>query len=60
MNPRLSSYVLVALSICYGVAIGILGALESSALLTVTVIGAIVLGGLWAIRGLLISRSRST
>jgi hypothetical protein len=60
MNPKTSAWVLLILSICYGSLIAILGAVGSSAVGLVAMIGALVLGALWVVRGLLISRSRST
>jgi hypothetical protein len=54
MKSVLSTQVLVVLSICYGIAIAILGTLGSSATALVATIGALVLGGLWAIRGVLL------
>jgi hypothetical protein len=56
MNPQLSARILIAASICYGITIAILGYLGSSAIATVAVIGALVLGGLWAMRGIFIKR----
>jgi membrane associated rhomboid family serine protease len=48
-----SALILIILSIAFGVTIGILGALESPAVGTVAMIGGLLLGGLWVIRGLL-------
>jgi hypothetical protein len=59
MNPKTSARALVALSVAYGITIGILGALDSGALVTVAIIGAMVLGGLWVVRGLFINRERA-
>jgi hypothetical protein len=56
MTPELSTRVLIALSICYGIAVAILGVLDSPALGLFATIGAIVLGGLWALRGLFFGR----
>lgn len=56
MTPELSTRVLIALSLCYGIAVAILGVLDSPALGTVAAIGAIVLGGLWALRGVVFGR----
>jgi len=53
MDSKLSARLLVILSICYGITIAILGAVGSSAIGIVAVVGALVLGGLWAVRGLL-------
>jgi predicted membrane-bound mannosyltransferase len=60
MDPRLSSRTLAALSVCYGIVVAILGAVGSSALTVVAVVGALVIGGLWIVRGLFLSRGRST
>jgi predicted membrane-bound mannosyltransferase len=60
MNLKLSARVLIVLSMCYGIVIAILGFLDSSAVTTVAVIGALVLGVLWAVRGVLASRGSST
>jgi len=59
MNPKLTSRLLIVLSLCYGIVIAILGALGSSALTIVAIIGALVIGGLWAVRGMFSSRDRS-
>ena len=59
MSPQLTTRLLIILSICYGVVIGILGALDSPAVSTVAVIGAMVIGALWAIRAVLPRRDRS-
>ena len=56
MNPRLSARLLIAASIAYGITIGFLGYLGSSALTTVAVAGALVLGALWAVRGIFLNR----
>jgi hypothetical protein len=56
MDPKLSSRALVALSVAYGIAIGILATFDSPAMTTVAVIGALVLGGLWVVRGLFVKR----
>jgi hypothetical protein len=60
MTAQLATRLLVLLSIVYGIGIAILGALDSAALTNAAVIGAVVLGGLWAVRGLLFSRNRSS
>jgi hypothetical protein len=56
MKSILSTEVLVVASICYGIAIAILGVLGSSAIALVATIGALILGGLWAIRGVLLRK----
>ncbi len=50
MNPQLSTRILIVLSIAFGITVAILGVTESSALDTVALIGALVIGGLWAVR----------
>jgi hypothetical protein len=60
MSRETSGRVLVALSVCYGILLGILAALDVGALGTVAVIGALVLGALWVLRGLFSGRSRAT
>jgi hypothetical protein len=57
MDPRIANRVLVALSSCYGALIAILAILNSSAVAVVAVIGGIVLGLLWSIRGLFVRRN---
>jgi hypothetical protein len=59
MTPALATRLLIALSICYGIVVAILGALGSSAVGIVAMIGALVIGGLWAIRGVIFSRGTS-
>jgi hypothetical protein len=59
MNPVLSMRILVALSILYGILIAILAMVNASTLTLVAVIGALVLGGLWVVRGLFANRSSS-
>jgi hypothetical protein len=59
MDPKLSARVLVALSIAYGVTVGILGMVDSGAITAFAVVGALVLGALWAVRGMLMRRDQS-
>jgi hypothetical protein len=59
MDQKTSGLVLVILSVAYGITVGILGYFGSSVLVSFTVIGALVLGGLWVVRGLLANRERS-
>jgi hypothetical protein len=59
MNPKMTFRLLLALSIAYGIAVAIMGALGSSALTIVAIVGALVIGGLWALRGVLSNRNRS-
>jgi hypothetical protein len=51
MNAILSTRVLLVLTIVYGGVIAILGAIGTSAVGLVAVIGAVIIGGLWAVRG---------
>ena len=57
MDPRIANRVLIALSSCYGALIAILAILNSSAIAVIAVIGAVVLGLLWSIRGLFVRRN---
>jgi hypothetical protein len=57
MDPRIANRLLIALSSCYGALIAILAILNSSAIALVAIIGAIVLGLLWSIRGLFVRRN---
>jgi hypothetical protein len=59
MDPKTSARVLVALSIAYGVTIGILGMVDAGGITTFVVIGALILGALWVVRGLFLRRDRS-
>lgn len=58
MNPKLSARILVALSIVYGLTIGLLSILNiaQSTMTTFLIVGAVVLGGLWVVRGLFTGR----
>jgi hypothetical protein len=59
MNVRLYSQLLVVLSICYGLTIALLGVFGSAVVTEVAVVGALVIGGLWAVLGVLSSRKDS-
>jgi hypothetical protein len=59
MSPKSTARLLIVASIAYGIAVAILGALGSSALPLVAMIGALVLGGLWAVRGMFLGGDRS-
>lgn len=50
LTTLLSSRVLIVLSLAYGIVIAILGAIGSSALGIVALIGALIVGGLWVVR----------
>ncbi|MEO3867614.1 hypothetical protein ABGB18_02155 [Nonomuraea sp. B12E4] len=58
MNPKLSARILVALSIVYGLTIGLLSILNVAqrTMTTFLIVGAVVLGGLWVVRGLFTRR----
>ena len=58
MNPRLSARILIVMSLVYGGTVAILGAFGSSALVPVSIVGAVVIGVLWAIRGALMGSTR--
>jgi hypothetical protein len=53
MEPKPSAKLLVVLSVCYGITVALLGALGSSAIGIVAIVGALVIGGLWALRSIL-------
>jgi hypothetical protein len=58
MDRKLSRQILVVLTIVYGCTVAALGFFESPALGPVAVVGALVIGGLWAIRGAFLDRRR--
>jgi hypothetical protein len=57
MNAILSQRVLVILSIVYGLTVALVGAFDGP-VGPVAIVGALVIGGLWALRGVIASRSR--
>ncbi|MBO0867112.1 MAG: hypothetical protein J2P15_00965 [Micromonosporaceae bacterium] len=57
MDPRIANRILIGLSSCYGALIAILVFVDPSAIGLVAIIGAIVLGLLWSIRGLVVRRN---
>jgi hypothetical protein len=57
MNTFFSSRVLIVLTLVYGITIAILGAVGASAVGLVAMIGALIVGGLWAVRGLFADKS---
>jgi hypothetical protein len=59
MNPKTSSRALIILSIAYGIAVAVLGSFDSPALRPVAIVGALVVGGLWAVRGVLSERKEA-
>ncbi|GAA3167094.1 hypothetical protein [Nonomuraea salmonea] len=58
MNAKLSARILVALSVVYGLTVGLLALLgvAQTAMMTFLIAGAVVLGGLWVVRGLFTGR----
>ncbi|MFI6637082.1 hypothetical protein ACIBI7_50055 [Nonomuraea fuscirosea] len=60
MNAKLSARALIALSIVYGLTVGVLAMLHvaSTTMTTFMIVGAIVIGALWTVRGLLTGRGR--
>jgi hypothetical protein len=52
MTPQLSARILIILSISYGLAVAAIAALNGP-VTPFAIIGALVLGGLWAVRGVL-------
>jgi hypothetical protein len=56
LNAKLSARILTALSILYGITLGIVATLHPSSIVPVAVVGAMVLGGLWAVRGIFVAR----
>jgi hypothetical protein len=58
MNRKRSAQILIGLSIGYGVTVGLLGVFAPAAVAPVAIVGAMVLGGLWAIRGVLLDDRR--
>jgi hypothetical protein len=56
MNSKRSAQLLVILSIVYGGTVAVLGLLNSSAIAIVALVGALIVGGLWAVRGVLSRR----
>ncbi|GAA4008196.1 hypothetical protein GCM10022247_33000 [Allokutzneria multivorans] len=55
ITEKRSGQALLLLTILFGATVGVLGMLDSAATGVVAIIGAIVLGGLWTIRGILSS-----
>jgi RsiW-degrading membrane proteinase PrsW (M82 family) len=56
MNPKSSSRVLLVLTIAYAITVAILGFLDSSMIGLFSVVGALILGGLWAVRAMFLRR----
>ncbi|GIH10648.1 hypothetical protein Rhe02_87150 [Rhizocola hellebori] len=52
MTPQLSARNLIILSISYGLAVGAIAALNGP-VTPVAVLGGLILGGLWAVRGVM-------
>ena len=53
MDAKRSAQILFVLSISFGGTLGILGAVGSSAVSIVAIVGGLVIGGLWAVRAVL-------
>lgn len=58
MDPQTTNRLLLALTFVYGITLAILGWLSSSAVGPVAVVGALILGGGWALRGMLSRQGR--
>ncbi|GLZ31727.1 hypothetical protein Lesp02_39150 [Lentzea sp. NBRC 105346] len=58
MERKKINRVLVLLSVVYGIVVGVLGALESSALTVVAIVGGALLGVSWAAAGFLATQKR--
>jgi hypothetical protein len=56
MTRELSTRILIGLSILYGATVAVLAALDV-AVTPVATIGAVIIGGLWVVRGLVFRRS---
>lgn len=59
MKSVLSHRLLVALSIGYGLAVALVAVFARDALAPVAIVGALLVGGLWALRGVFVDRSRA-
>lgn len=57
MRSALTERNLVALSIAYGITVALLAVFARSAVRPVAIIGALVIGGLWVLRGVLSDRT---
>jgi hypothetical protein len=55
MNVKLSAQILITFSIGYGTTVALLAVVAPSAVTTVAIIGALVIGGLWAVRGVFLN-----
>jgi len=58
MSPKSTARLLIIVSMAYGITVAILGVLGSSAVGLVAMIGGLVIGSLWAVRGMFL-RDRS-
>ena len=52
MDKKLASRILVILSMVYGITLGLMAVLDAPGISTTAIIGAVVLGLLWAMTGL--------
>lgn len=59
MRSVLSSPLLIALSIAYGLLVALIAVFAPAALSPVAIVGALVVGGLWALKGALSDRPRA-
>jgi len=59
MNQRLGAQILLVVSILYGITIAILAVTDAPILSTFAFVGALAIGGAWAILGVLGGRRRS-
>jgi len=59
MSPRLSAQILITLSIAYSITIAILGFVGSPGMTVFAFVGAVVIGGLWAIRSVFMNRDQT-
>lgn len=58
MNRKRAAQILLILSIALGVTIALLGAFDSPAVATVAIIGALAIGGMWAVWGIVFDRDQ--
>lgn len=59
MTSILSARLLTALSIAYGLLVALIAVFAESALSAVAIVGALVVGGLWALKGVFSDRPRA-
>jgi hypothetical protein len=56
MDPKVSGRIMRALSVAYGLTVGILAVADSPAMAIFATVGAMVLGALWVMRGIFLKR----